>query len=94
MRAVLTVACDGRSSTLRSAAGLVPRNFGAPMDVWWYRCRAGQAIRVASTANSPTVQPAVVIFDRGDYYQIAYLIAKGSDARMRADGVEALRDAH
>ena len=37
MRADLTVACDGRSSTLRSAAGLMPRNFGAPMDVWWFR---------------------------------------------------------
>ena len=37
MRAALTVACDGRSSTLRSAMGLRPRSFGAPMDVWWFR---------------------------------------------------------
>ena len=34
MRAALTVACDGRTSTVRSAVGLVPRSFGAPMDVW------------------------------------------------------------
>lgn len=37
MRAELTVACDGRSSTLRSALGLQPHSFGAPMDVWWFR---------------------------------------------------------
>ena len=37
LRADLTVACDGRVSTLRSAMGLVPRSFGAPMDVWWFR---------------------------------------------------------
>src|ERR1700737_3274549 len=37
MPAVLTVACDGRSSTLRSAMGLTPKSFGAPMDVWWFR---------------------------------------------------------
>ena len=90
MRAVLTVACDGRSSTLRSAAGLVPRNFGAPMDVWWYRLprRPGDP----SGLNGEFADgAAAVVIDRGDYYQIAYLIAKGSDARMRADGVEALR---
>ena len=33
LRADLTVACDGRASTLRAAAGLTPRSFGAPMDV-------------------------------------------------------------
>ena len=33
----------------------------------------------------------MAIIDRGDYYQIAYLIRKGSDARMRAEGIAALR---
>ena len=37
MRADLTVACDGRASTRRAGAGLKPRSFGAPMDVWWFR---------------------------------------------------------
>src|ERR1700737_5267046 len=37
MHATLTVACDGRSSTLRSSMGLTPRSFGAPMDAWWFR---------------------------------------------------------
>ncbi|WP_236684868.1 hypothetical protein [Mycobacterium lepromatosis] len=34
MRADVTVACDGCSSTMRSAITLTPRSFDAPMDVW------------------------------------------------------------
>ncbi len=37
MHADLTVACDGRYSSVRSAVGLTPRSFGAHMDVWWFR---------------------------------------------------------
>ena len=37
LRASLTVACDGRGSAVRAAAGLRPRSFGVPMDVWWFR---------------------------------------------------------
>ncbi|MBV9728416.1 MAG: FAD-dependent monooxygenase, partial [Pseudonocardiales bacterium] len=37
LRADLTVACDGRHSVLRDAAGLHARSFGVPMDVWWFR---------------------------------------------------------
>jgi len=37
VRAKLTVAADGRTSTLRAEAGLRLREFGAPMDVLWFR---------------------------------------------------------
>jgi 2-polyprenyl-6-methoxyphenol hydroxylase-like FAD-dependent oxidoreductase len=89
MRAVLTVACDGRSSTLRAAAGLVPRGFGAPMDVWWFRLprRADDPPGLAGVLDYGR---ATITIDRGDYYQIAYIIPKGSDAEMRAQGIEAL----
>lgn len=90
MRAALTVACDGRSSTLRSAAGLRPRNFGAPMDVWWFRLPRDDGDPSGLTGVFANGHGAAII-DRGDYYQIAYLIEKGSDARMRADGITALR---
>jgi 2-polyprenyl-6-methoxyphenol hydroxylase-like FAD-dependent oxidoreductase len=90
MRAVLTVACDGRSSTLRSAAGLVPRNFGAPMDVWWFRLprHEGDPHGLNGAFESGR---GIAIIDRGDYFQIAYLIRKGTDAAMRAEGIESLQ---
>ena len=90
MSADLVVACDGRSSTLRAASGLTPRNFGAPMDVWWFR--------LPRHADDPAGLNGVfqsghgcALIDRGDYFQIAYLIPKGRDAAMRADGISSLQ---
>ncbi len=40
LRARLTVACDGRGSTVRAAAGLVPRSFGVPSTCGGSGCRA------------------------------------------------------
>jgi len=90
MKAALTVACDGRSSTLRDAAGLVPHAFGAPMDVWWFRLprRADDQPGLAGVLDAGR---AAITIDRGDYYQIAYIIPKGSDTQLRAAGIEALR---
>jgi 2-polyprenyl-6-methoxyphenol hydroxylase-like FAD-dependent oxidoreductase len=90
MHAELTVACDGRSSTLRSAMDLVPRGFGAPMDVWWFRLprRPDDPRGLAGVIGAGH---ATIVIDRGDYYQIAYVIPKGSDAQLRVQGVEALR---
>lgn len=90
MRAALTVACDGRSSTLRDAAGLVPRSFGAPMDVWWFRLPRHADDPPGLNGRFRSGHGCALI-DRGDYFQIAYLIRKGSDTAMRAEGIDSLR---
>jgi len=90
MRADLTVACDGRSSALREAMGLQIKNFGTPMDVWWFRLP-----RVEQ--DPPGLEGvmvsghAMIVIDRGDYYQCAYIIPKGTDSRLRAEGIESLQ---
>jgi 2-polyprenyl-6-methoxyphenol hydroxylase-like FAD-dependent oxidoreductase len=92
LAADLVVACDGRGSATRDAAGLRARSFGTPMDVWWFRLPrrssdpAGAVFRIGAGR-------AIVLIDRGDYWQCAYLIGKGSDARMRAQGIESLHHA-
>lgn len=90
MSAHLTVACDGRSSTLRAAAGLVPRDFGAPMDVWWFRLsrRSGDPHGLNGVFASGH---GCAVIDRGDYFQIAYMIRKGTDDEIRAEGIDVLR---
>ncbi|MBJ7340891.1 FAD-dependent oxidoreductase [Mycolicibacterium sp.] len=90
MRADLTVACDGRGSVLRAAMGLQPKAFGAPMDVWWFRLPRADH-------DPPGLEGvlasghAMIVIDRGDYYQCAYIIPKGSDATLRAEGIESLQ---
>jgi 2-polyprenyl-6-methoxyphenol hydroxylase-like FAD-dependent oxidoreductase len=89
LRAELTVACDGRSSTLRDAMGLKPRSFGAPMDVWWFRMPR-HPDDPHGLAGVLGAGHACIAIDRGDYYQIAYVIPKGRDAELRAQGIETL----
>lgn len=89
MRAALTVACDGRSSTLRAAMGLEPRNFGAPMDVWWFRLPRN-ADDPHGLAGVLGAGQALIVIDRGDYFQCAYVIPKGRDRELRAQGIESL----
>jgi 2-polyprenyl-6-methoxyphenol hydroxylase-like FAD-dependent oxidoreductase len=89
LHAELTVACDGRSSTLRDAMRLKPRSFGAPMDVWWFRLprKADDPHGLAGVLGAGH---ACIAIDRGDYFQIAYVIPKGRDAELRAQGIETL----
>lgn len=91
MAADLVVASDGRDSTLRTAAGLVPRSFGAPMDVWWFRLPRYEDDPVGLNGRFAGGHGCALI-DRGDYFQVAYLIRKGTDASLRAEGIQSLRD--
>jgi len=84
------VACDGRGSAVRAAAGLRPRSFGVPMDVWWFRLPRHEDDPPGGVGRF-TRGHFCVLIDRGDYWQCAYLIRKGSDAALRAAGIEELR---
>ena len=56
IRADLVVGCDGRHSTVREKAGLKSDDYGAPMDVLWFRPHAA---RTATRARrSATSRPA------------------------------------
>jgi 2-polyprenyl-6-methoxyphenol hydroxylase-like FAD-dependent oxidoreductase len=90
VRATLTVACDGRGSAVRAAAGLRPRGFGVPMDVWWFRLPR-HADDPAGLVGRFSAGRIMVMIDRGDYWQCGYIIRKGNDAALRAEGIEAFR---
>ncbi|RDI50690.1 FAD-dependent oxidoreductase [Nocardia mexicana] len=82
IRADLTVACDGRTSVLRSAAGLGSRRWATPFDVWWFRIPRHDT-DPAGGVPVLTANRVAIMLDRGDYWQCATLIAKGSDAALR-----------
>ena len=87
-RGTLTIAADGRSSLARSLLPL--ENLGAPMDVFWFRvpkpAQAGNALRGIVERGT-----LMALIDRGDYWQVAYIFAKGMGEKLRAGGIAALR---
>jgi 2-polyprenyl-6-methoxyphenol hydroxylase-like FAD-dependent oxidoreductase len=93
LRADLVVATDGRHSALRAAVGLAPKEFPVPFDTWWFRLPRYPAELGEVAGLVPAFGPgeALVALSRNDYYQMGYLAPKGTDARIRAEGVEGFR---
>jgi 2-polyprenyl-6-methoxyphenol hydroxylase-like FAD-dependent oxidoreductase len=91
IEADLTIACDGRHSLLRERAGLAVEEIGAPMDVLWFRAgkRANETESVFARVDPGSM---MVTFDRGDYWQCAYVIAKGQYDAVKARGLPTLLD--
>ena len=91
LRADLTVGCDGRWSVVRREAGLQVREWPVGFDVWWFRLprREDDAIYTLFPRLAPG--KAMIVIPRVGYLQIALLIPKGSDARLRARGLEPFR---
>jgi 2-polyprenyl-6-methoxyphenol hydroxylase-like FAD-dependent oxidoreductase len=90
IRADLTIGCDGRHSMVRERAGLEVEEIGAPMDVLWFRVSKGEESE--SVFARVEVGKMMVTFDRGDYWQCAYVIAKGQYDAVKARGLDAFRD--
>jgi 2-polyprenyl-6-methoxyphenol hydroxylase-like FAD-dependent oxidoreductase len=89
LRATLTIAADGRSSIVRTMLPI--EDLGAPMDVFWFRVgkteREGGALR-----GNVERGRLLVMIDRGDYWQCAFLIPKGAAEAYQARGIEAIRE--
>ncbi|MCI2238455.1 FAD-dependent oxidoreductase [Paenibacillus sp. TRM 82003] len=88
VRAVLTVAADGRGSVLREDAGLRLREFGAGVDVLWFRLPRPPGAVTGVRASSGRF---VVVLDRGDYLQCAFVVPSGGLEAVRAGGAAAFR---
>ncbi|HLL70998.1 MAG TPA: FAD-dependent oxidoreductase [Pyrinomonadaceae bacterium] len=89
VRALLTVGADGRSSRVRHLAGKEPVKTSPPMDVLWFRVprKADDAEGLLARIGGGHL---VVMLDRLDEWQIAYVILKGSFRQVRAAGIDAL----
>ena len=90
VRALLTVGADGRFSRVRRLAGLRAVATAQPIDVLWFRLPR-------RPADPEGLVPAVgaghflLLVDRGDQWQLAAAIPKGTYPEQRAAGLEALR---
>ncbi|MGN6370390.1 MAG: FAD-dependent oxidoreductase [Phycisphaerae bacterium] len=89
-RAKLVIGADGRHSTMREAANLKVEDLGAPIDVLW--------MRVSRVPSDPGDLNGIidkgrmlVMIDRGEYWQCAFVIPKGGYGEVRERGLEAFR---
>ena len=87
LAASLVIASDGRRSVLREEAQLPLRSFGAPMDVFWFRIPKARAAENESTGVIVAGR-IMALIDRGDYWQCAYVFAKGTADEVRKRGLE------
>jgi 2-polyprenyl-6-methoxyphenol hydroxylase-like FAD-dependent oxidoreductase len=90
IRADLIVAADGRHSTLRARAGLQSDDYGAPMDVLWFRLPRRDSDQ-AATFGHIEMGAMLIMLNRDDYWQCAFVIPKGGIERVKAAGLEAFR---
>ena len=90
IRADLVVGCDGRRSTVRERAGLQSRSYGSPMDVLWFRM-SRKANDATDTFGHVEAGRMMIMLDRGDYWQCAYVIPKGGIEKVQAEGLDAFR---
>jgi 2-polyprenyl-6-methoxyphenol hydroxylase-like FAD-dependent oxidoreductase len=90
LRATLTIGADGRTSRTRDILGLPHVETSPPMDVLWFR--------LPRRADDPSGAQAVIgpgrfiaMLDRGEYWQIGFIIGKGRADAVRAQGLDAFR---
>lgn len=91
IRADLTVACDGRFSTIRKLAKLDPISLGAPMDILWFRLprKSGDGDGLTGRIRNHHM---LVAFSRGDHWQLGYVIFKGAWTEVKAHGLQWFRN--
>ena len=90
IKADLVIAADGRHSTVRASGGFIVEDIGAPMDVLWFRL-SRQSSDPPQTLGRIDAGSIFVQLNRGDYWQCAYVIPKGSVEDVHRRGLDAFR---
>jgi len=90
LEAVLTVGADGRTARTREAAGLPRIETSPPIDVFWFRLpRRPDEVAAVFGRLGPGL--LLVMLDRNDYWQVAFVIPKGKGDEIRARGLDVFR---
>jgi 2-polyprenyl-6-methoxyphenol hydroxylase-like FAD-dependent oxidoreductase len=86
----VVVACDGRNSTMRKAGQLELLEFGVPIDVLWFRLgrQHDDPEQVLGIVN---FGKALILINRGTYFQAGMIIRKGSFEEIKQRGIESFR---
>jgi 2-polyprenyl-6-methoxyphenol hydroxylase-like FAD-dependent oxidoreductase len=90
LKALLTVGADGRAAVTRDAAHLPRLETAPPIDAFWFRLpRHGNEAAAVFGRVGPGV--LLVMLDRAEYWQVAFVIPKGKGEEIRSRGLDAFR---
>ena len=89
VRCDLLIGADGRKSAVRALAGLQIGSANSPIDVLWFRLnwRPGDPQELVGVVRKGLMMAMIY---RGDYWQIAYIMPKGSNPQ--AGSLEAFKE--
>lgn len=90
IEARLSIAADGRDSTLRNAAGLLPDALGVPIDVLWFRLPTPPSAP-PDTLGYLRNGTLLITIPRTGYYQMGMIVPKGEFTAIQASGLPAFR---
>ncbi len=87
----LTVGADGRHSVVREGAGLKRIVPGAPMDILWLRM-SRRPSDPGQTLGHLEAGRALIMLNRDEYWQMAFVIPKGTGDQLREKGMPHFRE--
>lgn len=90
LEASLVIRADGRDSVVRKAARLEVDDLGSSVDVLWMKLSRQKGDPEQAMGHAGPNQGLVMI-DRGDFWQLGYVIPRGGFRQVRQDGIAALR---
>ena len=86
----LVVGCDGRHSVTRRAGGFEVLEKGVPIDVLWFHISRSPE-DPAEVLGNVNYGRALILINRGAYFQAGLIIPKGSYDEMKRRGIDAFR---
>jgi 2-polyprenyl-6-methoxyphenol hydroxylase-like FAD-dependent oxidoreductase len=87
----LVIGADGRGSIVRRLARLGVEDIGAPIDALWMRVSKRPSDSTVAAFGNIRAGRVFVMFDRGDYWQCAYVIPKGGFDELKRAGLDVFR---
>jgi len=90
IHADLVVGCDGRHAVTRDSARMEVIESGVPIDVLWFHIsrKPADPDQVFGNIN---YGKALILINRGTYFQAGFIIRKGSFDEMRSSGLDSFR---
>ncbi len=91
IHSTLTVAADGRSSTVRRLAGIETIKTSPPMDVLWFTLPRHSTDPEDMAGGYLGRGRILVVLERPNEWQVGYVFPKHAFQKVRAEGLEALK---